>query len=69
MDIRLVGARDGVDAALELWQRFKIRSLFVSGNIDEATRQRAAAAQPLGFVPKPFATRQIVALLGATDDQ
>ena len=63
MDIRLNGARDGVDAALELWQQFKIRSVFVSGNIDEAMKQRAAAAQPLGFVSKPCRASQIVALL------
>ncbi len=63
MDIRLRGARDGVDAALEIWQRFKIRSVFVSGNIDDAMKQRAAPAQPLGFVSKPFIATQIVALL------
>ena len=45
--------RDGVEAALEIWQRFHIRSVFVSGNIDEAMKQRAAPAQPLGFVSKP----------------
>jgi DNA-binding NarL/FixJ family response regulator len=66
MDVRLRGARDGVDAALEIWQRFKIRSVFVSGNIDEAMKQRAAPAQPLGFVAKPFITGQIVALLRST---
>jgi DNA-binding NarL/FixJ family response regulator len=63
MDIRLGGARDGVDAALEIWQRFEIRSVFVSGNIDDAMRQRAAAARPLGFVSKPFFASQIVGLL------
>jgi CheY-like chemotaxis protein len=63
MDVRLIGARDGVDAALELWDRFKIRSVFVSGNIDDAMKERAAAAQPLGFVSKPFSTSHIVALL------
>jgi DNA-binding NarL/FixJ family response regulator len=68
MDIRLVGPRDGVDAALELWHRFKIPSVFVSGNIDQATRQRAAAAQPLGFVSKPFVTSHIVALLRSKPD-
>jgi DNA-binding NarL/FixJ family response regulator len=66
MDVRLRGARDGVDAALEIWQRFKIRSVFVSGNIDEAMKQRAAPARPLGFVAKPFITGQIVALLRST---
>jgi two-component system, response regulator PdtaR len=63
MDVRLRGASDGVDAALELWERFRIRSLFVSGNIDDAMRARATPAQPLGFVSKPFIVSDIVALL------
>jgi DNA-binding NarL/FixJ family response regulator len=54
MDIRLVGERDGIDAAIEIWWRFRIRCLFVSANIDAESRQRAAAAQPWGFLAKPF---------------
>jgi two-component system, response regulator PdtaR len=65
MDIRLRGARDGVDAALEIWQRFAIRSVFVSGNIDDALRQRAVAAQPFGFIRKPYLASEVVALLTA----
>ena len=45
-------------AALEIWRRFKIRSVFVSGNIDDAMKQRAAPAQHLGFVSKPFLAQQ-----------
>jgi DNA-binding NarL/FixJ family response regulator len=67
MDIGLRGARDGVDAALEIWQRFAIRSVFVSGNIDDAFRQRAAAAEPFGFIRKPYLASEVVALLAAKD--
>jgi DNA-binding NarL/FixJ family response regulator len=65
MDIRLRGARDGVDAALEIWQRFAIRSVFASGNIDDALRQRAAVAEPFGFIRKPYLASEVVALLTA----
>jgi two-component system, response regulator PdtaR len=60
MDIRLVGAKDGVDAATEIMSRLSIPSLFVSAFTDEATRRRAAPAQPLGWLTKPFTVEQLV---------
>lgn len=63
MDVRLQGARDGVDAAIEIWQRFGIRSVFASANLDASLRARAAAANPLGFVDKPFMSSTLVAAL------
>jgi len=54
MDVRLVGERDGIEAATEIWRRFSIRSLFVSANLDAAARAKAAAANPVGFLEKPF---------------
>lgn len=54
MDIRLAGVRDGVDAAIEIRRRFDIPSLIISGHYDAETRARAAPAQTLGFIPKPF---------------
>lgn len=55
MDIRLANGSDGVAAAIEIRQRFEIPSLFVSAHGELATRQRAQAAQPAGFIEKPFA--------------
>jgi CheY-like chemotaxis protein len=54
MDIRLGGDRDGVDAAIEIRQRFDIPSLILSAYSDAETRERAAPAQALGFMAKPF---------------
>jgi CheY-like chemotaxis protein len=54
MDIRLAGQRDGIDAAVELFRRFGIRSIFVSAHFDGATRRRAEAAQPHAMVDKPI---------------
>jgi two-component system, response regulator PdtaR len=53
----------GVDAALEIWERYSIRCLFISGTITAAQMARASPAEPLGFVHKPFDEGQIVALL------
>lgn len=60
MDIRLLDDADGVELAKELWQQFGLRCLFVSGNIDPATELRAADAQPLGWLPKPFTEAELL---------
>ena len=54
MDIRLAGQRDGIDAAVELVQRFGIRSIFVSAHFDSTTRRRAEEAKPHAMVDKPI---------------
>lgn len=63
MDVRLAGSRDGVSAALEIWQRFQIPCLFVSANLDAQTKQRAAASQPWGFLAKPFSGPELLAAI------
>jgi CheY-like chemotaxis protein len=66
MDIRLRGPRDGIQAANELYQRFGLRCLFVSAYSNGTTKERAAAAKPLGWLQKPFfASQLVVALQGA----
>jgi len=61
MDIYLPGKRDGVDAALEILQRFGIRSIFASAPADATVKARAESAQPLAWLPKPFNDRKLVA--------
>ena len=41
MDIRLRGKRDGVDAAIELFQQHGIRTIFATAHADPETRKRA----------------------------
>ena len=59
MDIRLANNGDGVAAAIEIRERFDIPSLFVSAHGDPMTRDRAAAARPLGFIEKPFSPESL----------
>jgi DNA-binding NarL/FixJ family response regulator len=61
MDIRLTGSRDGIDAALELFATYGIRCLFATAHQDDATRARAQAANPLGWVAKPYTMASLVA--------
>ena len=63
MDVRLLGGGDGVNAAIEIWERFGIRSLFASANLDSTMRARANRANPVGFVDKPFLTATLLAAL------
>jgi CheY-like chemotaxis protein len=65
MDVRLLGDRDGIEAATEIWQRFAIRSLFVSANLDAAARAKASAANPVGFLEKPFTPRSLLEAVSA----
>src|SRR5262245_41650661 len=59
MDIRLIGTRDGIDAAHEIRNRFDIGSIFVTAHTDPQTRQRAEAVQPLGFLEKPLTEQRL----------
>jgi two-component system, response regulator PdtaR len=69
MDIRLATARDGVAAALDIFQRFGIRSLFTSGHADEGTREQAVAAHPLGWLSKPYTPQALIAAVQSASEQ
>lgn len=61
MDIYLRGHRDGVEAALEIFKRSGIRSIYASAVSDAEMQARAELARPLAWLPKPFSDRKIVA--------
>lgn len=63
VDIRLLGPRDGIDLAIELRTRCNTGSIFVSAHDDPETRQRAAPAQPLGWISKPIVASRIGELI------
>jgi DNA-binding NarL/FixJ family response regulator len=54
MDIRLAGSMDGVDAALALFRDHKLRCVFATAHHDPEVRKRAAPAEPLGWLQKPY---------------
>jgi DNA-binding NarL/FixJ family response regulator len=63
MDIRLSGDRDGIEAALELLRAHSIRCIFATAHNDRDVRRRAAAADPLGWLQKPYTMSSLVALV------
>jgi diguanylate cyclase (GGDEF)-like protein len=54
MDIRINGQLDGIEVAAELKRRHHMPVVFLTGNTDEATLQRAFQAEPDGYLSKPF---------------
>jgi CheY-like chemotaxis protein len=59
VDIRLTGPIDGIELACLLRERYDLPAIFLSGLADADTTARAQAAQPLGFLPKPFLPSQV----------
>jgi DNA-binding response OmpR family regulator len=64
MDVNLARGTNGIETAAILRQRWDIPCLFVSGNLDERTRERAMEWHPIGFVGKPYSEREVLASLG-----
>jgi two-component system, response regulator PdtaR len=60
MDIRLAGEGDGVQAAIEIYRKCGIRSIFTSGHADAVVREEGSKAKPLGWLDKPYSDSQLV---------
>ena len=63
VDVRLIGARDGVDAALTVFTELGIRSIFASAHDDADTRERAKAASPIAWLAKPYSPARLISLI------
>lgn len=54
MDITLEGGIDGIETAIVIHSIFHIPIVFLTGSMDSDTIQRAKAAEPFGYLTKPF---------------
>ncbi|MBL4861439.1 MAG: response regulator [Crocinitomicaceae bacterium] len=54
MDIGLVGEKDGIDAAEILNKETSIPIIFMTGNSDELTLERARKVNPVDIIFKPI---------------
>jgi DNA-binding NarL/FixJ family response regulator len=63
MDVRLARGSNGLEAAKMLYDRFAVRSLFISANIDREMRAQAELLRPLGYLGKPFMAGDVLAAL------
>ncbi|CDX41348.1 CheY-like receiver domain-containing protein [Mesorhizobium sp. SOD10] len=65
MDMRLAGAMDGVEAATELFKTYGLHSVFATAHSDQHVRTRAAAAEPVGWLVKPYSPASLLAAVQA----
>ena len=59
MDVQLDGPIDGIEAAKQLRAAQGTRVVYLTGATDDATLQRAKQTAPLGYLKKPFNTREL----------
>ncbi len=65
MDVRLIGKKDGVDAALEVYERVGSRVIFLTGSREPATIDRINLDHPYAILFKPTTGNQIRATVTA----
>ncbi|HKC35134.1 MAG TPA: response regulator [Chitinophagaceae bacterium] len=54
MDIRLKGALNGIDTAIQMQKNADIPVIFLTANADEGTFNKAKLAKPYAFLSKPY---------------
>ena len=63
MDIQIKGKRDGIESAQVIHRQYNIPIIFLTAYADERTLQRAKAAEPLGYIIKPFIETDLYAAI------
>ena len=63
MDIRIKGARDGIDTAALLHDRFGVPIVYLTAHADEATLERAKRTEPYGYLMKPVRTAELRSMI------
>lgn len=64
VDIRLSGDIDGIELARTFSERNGPGAVFITAHSDDATLVRVNAAQPLGYLLKPFGERELLGTVG-----
>ena len=60
VDVRLAGQRDGIEGAELLQQQFGVAVIFLTGEVDKETAQRASKVNPISYLVKPVHSQQLV---------
>lgn len=63
LDIRLGGARDGIDLAAVIREKYRIPFIFLTSYGDRETVERAGRMLPDGYLLKPFTDRDLFAAI------
>ena len=60
MDIRLKGAKDGMQAAEEIRRQIDVPIVYLTANGNRAVLEQAKATEPLAFILKPYDERELL---------
>ena len=63
MDINLKGDMDGIDTAKYIKSSFDILIIYLTAYADDNTLERAKETEPIGYILKPFKTRELHATI------
>ncbi len=63
MDIGLAGDKDGVETAEIVNKLYQIPIIFLTGNSDKPTLERARMTNPVGFINKPIDEASLISLM------
>lgn len=63
VDVGLKGEGNGLDTATALGARYRIPTLFLTGNADFRVRAMALDVEPLGYVMKPYMPDDVLSAL------
>lgn len=69
VDIKLKGEMNGIEAAVLMRERFGLPFMFITGNTDRKTIEKALGAAPLGILQKPFDENDLETALEAASSQ
>ncbi len=59
IDIRLKGDMDGIEAAREIYNRFKIPVIYLTAYEDDSKLERVKLTEPFSYLLKPFKEREL----------
>ncbi len=63
VDIRLKGEMDGIDAVIEVKKEYSIPFVYITGNSDKHTYERAMSTSPVEYINKPFLEKECEAAI------
>lgn len=63
IDVMLKGDINGVEAAQEIINSFKIPVVYLTGYSEQKTLQKAKITQPFGYIIKPFQANQLISTI------
>ena len=69
MDIKLKGTIDGIETAKTIMQTSSAQIIYITGNTDEHTKERALRTKPKAYMGKPIDCAKLFKLLCASKQQ